>query len=87
VFRIVKDFVQAPSLLVMCDRPHCCGAASVALQTEPDDNVLAAFVGQARAGGWRFDLDQQVCPAHVKKESGDAPLVELARGVLKTQVN
>lgn len=68
MFRIVRDFVPRPALMLLCDRS--CGTIRVlSMRPEvPEEMQQAAFIGSAVEEGWVIQLDRQVCPQHAKLE-------------------
>jgi hypothetical protein len=71
-FKVIKDFVEQPVLMITCDRS--CGynvTCAVPLELAEDQGTQAAFIQQALQQGWRVTLAEQVCPKHVEKERGE----------------
>ena len=70
-FKVIKDFVEQPVLMLSCDR--ACGynaSCVVPAQVADDPNTQGAFIQQAVQQGWKVTLQEQVCPKHVEKERG-----------------
>jgi hypothetical protein len=68
-FKVIKDFVEQPVLMIVCDR-SCAYNVTCAVppQMADDQTTQAAFIQQAVQQGWKVTLAEQVCPKHVEKE-------------------
>ncbi len=77
MFKVIRDFIDKPLFLVMCD--CSCGIYVVnAFEPGPtEEGLQAAFAGQLIKDGWKITLAQQICPAHVKKEADAGRLIVL----------
>lgn len=74
-FRIIRDFVEKPVLVVTCDRSCPINAMMVVDQGfEDQPGIQLAFLKQAADQGWALNMEH-ICPAHVKKEAERAPRV------------
>lgn len=74
-FKIIRDFVDNPVMVVTCDRS--CGiqaTMSVARGHEERTEIQAKFLTDAARQGWQLGLEH-VCPAHVKLERENKPRV------------
>ena len=88
MLRIVKDFVDHPSLFLLCDNKHC----STAITFTPDpsmdveiEQVVMPFAQQALEMGWVVAIDQHLCPNHVKKMQEGRKLVQVPTYSLSKQ--
>lgn len=68
MFRVVTDFVPKPKFFFLCDRPHCNELiqAEVRPGFEHALESQAEFAKTAIAVGWKLNLEEHVCPKHVK---------------------
>lgn len=71
MFRIVTDFVEAPTLLLVCDDKRCGCFATATLPAGSDEQARNAavepFIVDATAKGWVIAIDQHLCPQHVNR--------------------
>lgn len=80
MFRIVTDFVQDPTLLLICDNRHCgCFVTkTIPAKTEAERSAaIEPFIAEVSQSGWIIALDQHLCPSHVKKLVEGRRLVEV----------
>jgi hypothetical protein len=77
MFKVIKDFVPEPGMLLcMCDR--ACGTyAQAQLQAGPNaaDAQQPLFANELLRQGWKITLAEHVCPTHVKQEAGEKSLI------------
>lgn len=82
MYKIVKDFVDSPVLLMMCDA----SCAAVVQSTVPPGiesaQVEPGFIKQAMQAGWFVSLGRQLCPHHHVAMRADQPMVQAVRSVL-----
>lgn len=67
--RIVTEFVPKPSVLILCDNPHCAMTTSVDLDMGKDvqgqmDGIVKSAISLL---GWSIGVMGTICPHHVKK--------------------
>jgi hypothetical protein len=75
MFRIIRDFVEKPVLMIVCDRS--CGInATMAVDPGFEDQpaVQVEFLKQATSQGWVLNMEH-VCPMHAKQEREAKPRV------------
>jgi hypothetical protein len=69
MFRVVKEFVEKPTLFLICDKA-CMHSVSAEIQPgfEHRPETQTAFINAARQGGWKFTLEEHLCPAHAQAQ-------------------
>lgn len=84
MFRIVTEFVQQPTLLLLCDNRHCGCFATKTLPagaTEADRSAaIEPFITEISTSGWVIAIDQHLCPQHVNRITQGRRLVEVPQG-------
>jgi hypothetical protein len=75
MFKIIRDFVEVPLFIVMCD--ESCGQYFQApFQPGPnEDQQQVIFAGHAMGAGWKIGFDRQICPLHVQKSAREQKLI------------
>ena len=95
MFKVVREYVDSPMYLMMCDNRACAATATgPANLANADDTRLSqsSFLKAAAKDGWGVGLDAQLCPGHAAlalqqaadaKERGrqEAPLVGVGNAV------
>jgi len=79
MFKIIRDFVQNPQFLAMCDE-SCGQYVTLPFDATQEDAQQGLFVLGLQRNGWKVGLDRQVCPLHVAKlaeTSRERKLIEL----------
>jgi hypothetical protein len=69
MIKVIRDFVEKPQFLMMCD--CSCGVYSVA-PFEPgsfEDQQMSVWAAELQKQGWKITLARHACPAHVRKEA------------------
>jgi hypothetical protein len=74
-FKIIRDFVEKPVLMILCDR-SCPMNATMIVEPGFEDQpaVQVEFLKQATSQGWVLNMEH-VCPAHAKAEREARPRV------------
>lgn len=80
MFRIVSDFVEDPTFLLLCDE-RTCGVFSTAPVATAEKLRGAAdqFINSAKAAGWVLGVDIHLCPQHVAKLAQARQLIEVPK--------
>ena len=77
MFKVVRDYVEQPQFLIMCDA--ACAkyiAAPFTAGAEPlEQGQQINFIQSAAQQGWKIALGQQLCPQHVQSQSADQPRI------------
>lgn len=89
MFRIVTQFVEKPTFLLMCDNPSCACVLSDTILcdlTDMDGLQLkqSQFVGKATRAGWMVALNGIFCVGHtdmIKRLRDRAGMVQVAQTV------
>lgn len=73
MIRIVTEFVQTPSILLLCDHPYCGVFAQFAFDHVPAQeeltSALPSFIAGRKIEGWHPGMDRQLCPGHNPSKS------------------
>ena len=84
MFRVVTEFVQQPTLLLLCDHRYCGCFATKTLPADLGETERGAaiepFVAETSASGWVIAIDQHLCPQHVKRIVEGRRLVQVPQG-------
>lgn len=69
MFKVVKECIETPVYLMMCDHRNCARTMTGQMSDDPADKekerqVQQMFIKSAAAQGWLIGLDAQLCPAH-----------------------
>ena len=81
MFKVIKDHIPQPMFFVMCDR-SCGTYVHTPVQPGPSEDAQQAMWARALINqGWRVQLHEHVCPAHVQEESGNKSLIVLPSGM------
>jgi hypothetical protein len=87
MFRIVTDFVERPSFLLLCDDRRCGCAATGALPAKANEaerhQAAAPFIKGALEAGWVIGIDQHLCPQHAQRIEQGRRLIEVPQFNLK----
>jgi hypothetical protein len=66
MFKIIRDFVQVPQFLAMCD--EACGQyVALPFEASEEQAQQGLFVLGLERTGWKVGLDRQLCPLHVAR--------------------
>ena len=79
MFKVIRDFVEKPRFLIICDRS--CGTYAFAeigaASGASDIQNQAHWARTLQEQGWSITLAEHVCPAHVKKDKEGESLIVL----------
>jgi hypothetical protein len=76
MFKVIRDFVDRPKFLMLCDRS--CGQFAIVDLQQPGVNEDAQQVMWANGliqQGWKITLSEQVCPQHMRKDTESQPRI------------
>jgi hypothetical protein len=94
--KIIRDFVPKTRFLILCD---CSCSQMIAGEAEPitdeqrasglteeiEQKQIGSFALAAAQQGWKVGFDRQICPQHVKKETGNESRILLPHGRFNAQ--
>lgn len=69
MFKVVREFVDIPLFLLVCDNRNCAAMArgEVSFVNEEETALYQrSFLTNATKDGWMIGLDAQLCPGHAK---------------------
>lgn len=82
MFRIVTDFVETPTFLLICDE-RTCGCFITApvppVQMPEIAGAVSAFIKTSADAGWMLGIDRHLCPQHTARMAQGRRLVEVPR--------
>lgn len=67
MFRVVREFVEVPKFLLVCDNVNCMASATGDANIESPKVMMetqTTFIDRAVKEGWIIGLAGQICPGH-----------------------
>lgn len=90
MIRLVKEFVEKPCLLAMCERDDCgvSAMAEIVLSTDGPvmDKQIGAFVGTIQQQGWLVNIFTHLCPGHAEQAMGQRRMIEVPTGAIASKL-
>jgi hypothetical protein len=82
MIRLVTDFVEKPSVLILCDQPSCGNYASQPFEGDAN-GALHAFLAARGLEGWVVAIHQHICPSHVQQAKAKHQMIHVPEMALR----